>query len=87
MHSFLEVTERFANWFERQKQYGFIENVDFVGCEVFNTLANQTLNDFALSIDAAKEISMVQRTEKGKQARTYFIECERKLTALGCTKL
>ena len=77
LHRFLEVTERFSNWFERQLQYGFIEGVDYHGCEVFNTLANQTLTDYALTIDTAKEISMLQRTEKGKQARRYFIECEK----------
>ena len=77
LHRFLEVTERFSNWFERQLQYGFIEGVDYQGCEVFNTLANQTLTDYALTIDTAKEISMLQRTEKGKQARRYFIECEK----------
>lgn len=77
LHRFLEVTERFSNWFERQLQYGFIESVDYQGCEVFNTLANQTLTDYALTIDTAKEISMLQRSEKGKQARRYFIECEK----------
>ena len=77
LHRFLEVTERFSNWFERQLQYGFIEGVDYQGCEVFNTLANQTVTDYALTIDTAKEISMLQRTEKGKQARRYFIECEK----------
>ena len=77
LHRFLEVTERFSNWFVRQLQYGFIEGVDYQGCEVFNTLANQTLTDYALTIDTAKEISMLQRTEKGKQARRYFIECEK----------
>lgn len=77
LHRFLEVTERFSNWFERQLQYGFIESVDYQGCEVFNTLANQILTDYALTIDTAKEISMLQRSEKGKQARRYFIECEK----------
>ena len=82
LHRFLEITERFSNWFERQLQYGFIEGVDYQGCEVFNTLANQTLTDYALTIDTAKEISMLQRTEKGKQARRYFIEMEKKAKQL-----
>ena len=82
LHRFLEITERFSNWFERQLQYGFIESVDYQGCEVFNTLANQTLTDYALTIDTAKEISMLQRTEKGKQARRYFIEMEKKAKQL-----
>ena len=78
LHSFFGASERFNNWFERQIQYGFTENVDYVGCKVFNTLANQELIDFALTIDCAKEISMLQRTEKGKQARQYFIEAEKR---------
>ena len=78
LHRFLDATERFSNWFERQKQYGFTESVDYVGCKQFNTLANQTLDDYALSIDCAKEISMLQRSDKGKQARLYFIEIEKK---------
>ena len=79
LHSFLGATERFGNWFDRQMQYGFVENEDYTGCEVFNTLANQTLKDYALTIDCAKEISMLQRSDKGKEARQYFIQCERKL--------
>lgn len=78
LHKFLEATERFSYWFERQRQYGLIEGVDYVGCKEFNALANQTLEDFALTIDCAKEISMLQRNEKGKQARLYFIEAEKK---------
>jgi anti-repressor protein len=77
LHKFLEATERFSYWFNRQVQYGFIEGVDYVGCKEFNTLANQELDDYALTIDCAKEISMLQRSEKGKQARQYFIEIEK----------
>lgn len=79
LHSWLEITERFNNWMDRQLQYGFIENIDYSGCKVFNTLAKQELGDYALSIDCAKEISMLQKSEKGKQARQYFIECEKQL--------
>ena len=79
LYEFLEPTERFASWFERQLQYGFVVNQEYLGCEVFNTLARQYLQDYLLSIDMAKEISMIQRSDKGKQARQYFLECERKL--------
>lgn len=82
LHKFLEQTERFQNWFERQLQYGFVQDVDYHGCKEFNTLANQELTDYALSIDCAKEISMLQRSEKGKLARQYFIACEQKLKAV-----
>ena len=82
LHSKLEVTERFGNWIKRQFQYGFIEGSDYIGCEEFNTLANQQLTDYALTVDAAKEISMLQRTELGKMIRRYLIESEKKLIAI-----
>lgn len=65
LHTFLQSSERFSAWFERQLAYGFVENIDYLGCEVFNTLAKQTLQDYCISINMAKEISMIQRTDKG----------------------
>lgn len=80
LHEFLNVTERFQQWFNKRiKKYGFEENVDYSGCKIFHTLANQELQDYALTMDMAKELSMVQNNEKGKQARKYFICCEKKL--------
>ncbi len=73
LHEFLEVTERYSAWFKRMIAYGFVENSDYLGCKVFNALARQELQDHALTLDMAKEIAMIQRTEKGKQARQYFI--------------
>lgn len=77
LYEFLEVTERFNNWFNRQLQYGFEEKQDYVGCKVFNTLARQELQDYAIKLDMAKEIAMIQRNEKGKQARRYFLQIEK----------
>lgn len=82
LYKFLEVTERFNSWMDRQFQYGFQENVDFVGRKEFNALANQVLTDYVLTVECAKEISMLQKSEKGKQARVYFIECEKKLKSV-----
>jgi len=76
LHRFLEATERYSNWFERMTQYGFDEGVDYLGCKVFNTLARQELQDHAISVEMAKEISMLQRNDRGKQARQYFIQLE-----------
>ena len=77
LYNFLEVTERFSNWFERQMQFGFEENTDFTGCKFFNTQANQELQDYILKIDMAKELAMLSKSEKGKEIRKYFIELEK----------
>lgn len=78
LHNFLEMTERFSSWFDRMLAYGFSESSDFEKCKTFNA-SNRELEDYFISIDMAKEISMIQRSDKGKQARQYFLECERKL--------
>ena len=54
-----------------------VEGEDFVGCKVFNTQAHQELQDYQLTIECAKEICMLQRNERGKQARQYFIQLEK----------
>lgn len=77
LHETLGATERFSSWFERQLQYGFREYEDYVGCKEFNTLARQELQDYDLSIDMAKQICMIQRSEKGRECRQYFIDLEK----------
>ena len=82
LYTFLEATERFQSWFERQLQYGFIEGTDFTTVNTFtvvNNGAEKPITDYAMTITMAKEVSMIQRTEKGKEARLYFIKCESKL--------
>ena len=81
LHEFLEIKTDFRKWFPRMCEYGFVENADFTRAfQKCPTLGGiQTVADYAITIDMAKEISMIQRTEKGKQARLYFIECEKKL--------
>jgi anti-repressor protein len=76
LHAFLMVETRFGDWMPRMFQYGFTENVDYSKMSIDNDLFSF---DFALTLECAKEISMLQRTEQGKRARLYFIECEREL--------
>ena len=80
LHEFLGVKTRYNDWFEDMVKYGFTENVDFIGFEQKSSkLGGRPSVDHALKIDMAKEISMIQRNEKGKQARQYFIEVEKEL--------
>ena len=87
LHKKLEITERFNSWFDRMLKYGFIENVDYTGCKIFNTQANQELDEYILKIDMAKQICMLQRSEKGTEFRLYFIECEKRLKQITQPKL
>lgn len=87
LHKKLEITERFNSWFDRMLKYGFIENVDYTGCKIFNTQANQELDEYILKIDMAKQICMLQRSELGTQFRIYFIECEKRLKEVTQPKL
>ncbi|ARF69487.1 phage antirepressor Ant [Paenibacillus larvae subsp. pulvifaciens] len=81
LHEFLESNERYSKWFARMTEYGFVENVDFTTGQkstVVNNGAVRILDDHYLTINMAKEISMIQRNDKGKQARQYFLDLERK---------
>lgn len=80
LHQFLESKYQFANWIqERITKYGFVENQDY---EVFkenlkNSNGGRPQIEYAISVDMAKELSMVENNEKGRLARKYFIECEK----------
>lgn len=87
LHKKLEISERFNNWFERMLKYGFIENIDYTGCKIFNTQAKQELDEYILKLDMAKQICMLQRSELGTQFRIYFIECEKRLKEVTQPKL
>ena len=78
LHKFLEVKTDFTHWCKRMFEYGFSENIDFTSF-LAQSIGGRPSNEYALTLDCAKEISMLQRTDKGKQARQYFIECEKKL--------
>lgn len=78
LHIFLDVATRYNDWFSRMLEYGFEEGKDFYSKMSKNeTGLGRPQIDHEMTIDMAKEISMLQRTEKGKQARQYFIQLEK----------
>lgn len=78
LHEFLEVETRFNDWFHRMCEYGFAENHDFrFYSKMSNTSGGRPAQDAQITIDMAKELCMLQRNEKGKQARQYFIQLEK----------
>ena len=82
LHEFLGVKTKYGDWFSRMCTYGFEENVDYILVAQKRETNNPknpitTYNDHQLSIEMAKEICMLQRNEKGKQARQYFIQLEK----------
>lgn len=85
LHTFLEVETRFDIWCSRMFDYGFAENIDYQhlykNVQLPNGAIRKVLDDYALTLDCAKEIAMLQRSERGKMARQYFIECEKQLRA------
>lgn len=79
LHKFLEIKARFNDWFPRMCEYGFIENKDYIAITQKRVTAQgneTTYTDYLMKISMAKELSMLQRNERGKQAREYFIKCE-----------
>lgn len=76
LHKFLESSERFSKWWERMVGYGFEENKDYTLYQKVHPQNKQEIIDYLMKISMAKEISMLQRNEKGKEARSYFIKCE-----------
>ena len=80
LHEFLEIQTRFNVWFPRMIEYGFNENIDYrrVSQKCATLGGMQEKIDYEISLDMAKEIAMIQRNEKGRQARQYFIEVEKK---------
>lgn len=81
LHAFLEVKTAYKDWFPRMVDYGFSAGQDYLlkNERVQDSLGreHEALNHI-VTLDMAKEISMIQRSEKGKQARQYFLECERR---------
>lgn len=77
LHAFLEVDTRFNDWFPRMCEFGFEEGKDFYSFLSKTQNGGRPSRDAELTIDMAKEICMLQRNEKGKIARRYFVELEK----------
>lgn len=79
LHDFLEVGARYNDWFPRMCEYGFTEGEDYYSflSNRVDGLSGKPRQDAVLTIDMAKEICMIQRNEKGKQARQYFLQIEK----------
>ncbi|MBP4139990.1 antA/AntB antirepressor family protein [Flavobacterium geliluteum] len=80
LHIFVESRQEFASWIKnRIDKYGLIENEDFEVFDNFikNPEGGRPLKEYALKIDTAKELAMVEANDKGKQARRYFIAIEK----------
>ena len=76
LHEFLEVGTAYKDWFPRMCEYGFLEGVDFSSI-LSKSTGGRPATDHQLTIEMAKEIAMLQRNEKGKIARQYFIQLEK----------
>ncbi|AUM91543.1 antA/AntB antirepressor family protein [Clostridium botulinum] len=82
LHEWLGNKDNFTTWIgDRIKQYEFIENVDYISFleNSKKPQGGRPSKEFIITLNTAKELSMVERTKKGKQARKYFIKCEEKL--------
>lgn len=83
LHDFLEVKTAYKDWFPRMCEYGFTEGEDFNPLKIERVqdegerMVTRTVDDAVLTIDMAKELCMIQRNEKGKQARQYFLQIEK----------
>lgn len=88
LHVFLESKQDFTTWIKtRINQYGFVENVDYLLHKFVEQVPHQggirqnTKTDYFITLNMAKELAMVERTAKGREARLYFIECEHRYMA------
>lgn len=78
LFAILEVNSKFADWITRRiSQYGFIENQDYV-IQIAYT-KGRPRKEYFITLDMAKELCMVENNERGKEARRYFIKCEKEL--------
>ncbi|MDO9950863.1 antA/AntB antirepressor family protein [Glaesserella parasuis] len=77
LYTFLEVKNNFAHWInDRITDYGFIQDEDYI--IVHERTNGRPRKEYHITLDMGKELAMVERNEKGRQIRKYFIECERR---------
>lgn len=76
LHDGLEIKTAFKDWFPRMAEYGFIEGKDFCS-KMSESTGGRPAKDFNITVDMAKQICMLQRTDKGKQYRQYFLDLEK----------
>ena len=89
LHEGLGINTDFRKWFPRMTEYGFTENVDYKTC--YPNMGNknhggQNMVDYQISVDMAKQICMIQRSEKGRLYRQYFLDLEKAWNAPPFTK-
>ena len=77
LHEFLGIETRYNDWFKRMTEYGFTEGTDFYSILSKTSEGGRPATDHQLTIDMAKELCMIQRNERGKQARQYFLQLDR----------
>lgn len=83
LHETLGVKTAYKDWFPRMTEYGFTEGEDFNPLKIEQVRQEGTrkvkrqIEDHVIKLDMAKEIAMIQRTNKGKEVRTYFIQVEK----------
>ncbi len=78
LHEGLEISTRFNDWFPRMAEYGFSEGKDFYSkMSKTSDKGGRPSVDYEITVDMAKQICMIQRTDKGKQYREYFLELEK----------
>ncbi|ACS51157.1 anti-repressor protein [Bartonella grahamii as4aup] len=90
LHSFLEVGKKFADWItERINKYNLVENQDFVCFPILGSKGRGGHNrkDYHLTLSVAKELSMLENNKKGREARLYFIKCERLLKQVAAPQI
>ncbi|EJO0336061.1 antA/AntB antirepressor family protein [Campylobacter coli] len=86
IYKYIKITSNFAEWINRRiNHYNFIENQDYIIELVYTK--GRPRKEYYVTLDMAKELCMVENNEKGRQARRYFIECEKRLKNLEQEKM